>query len=404
VTFGRVWGFTRLASSWGDVTIDQPSPASFPSGYFGWDVAADGDLVAITEPGTVDNVGQVDIFRRSGTSLTRETTMVGGAGMGAGCGRGLALEGERIALACPFNDVFSPEGGTISVFSRASGSWAYAEFVRPPTDTPTIHFGEPVFSHGILFASDEAEDRRGRLWAFDNLTERLRWDPALADDELRALTSDRSVVGHVIGVGAPGASSDAGRAWIYRVGVADGVSCTRSADCMSGSCNAGMCGRAPAGAPCDWTVRCEATAVCSLGTCMALPIDGGMPDAGTPAADAYVAPDAAPDLDAYVPPGVDASFPDAAAPDAASAPDAATSMPDAAASMPDAATDAAGLDAAPVDAASGDASAALDAGADRARIPFSCTCTASSRRDAPLGASVLAALALLLAHRRRTRR
>ena len=394
VTFGRVWGFTRLVSSWGDVTIDQPSPATFPSGYFGWDVAAEGDLVAVTEPGSADNVGEVAIFRRSGTTLTRETTMVGGASLGAGCGRGLALEGERIAIACPFNDLFSPEGGTISVYSRASGSWDYAEFVRPPTDTPTVHFGEPVFSHGILFATDEAEDHRGRLWAFDNVTERLRWDPALADDELRGLTADRTVVGHVLGVGAPGASSDAGRAWIYRVGVADGVSCTRSADCMSGSCNAGTCGRAPAGAPCDWTVRCEATAVCSLGTCMGLPIDAGVPDAAMVTPDAFVAPDAAVEPDAWVPPGVDASFPDAAMPDAAASDDAAVAMGDA--DREDGGTTSS--DAGVPDAAARDAGSASGV---RGRIPFTCTCTASSRQRSPLAAFALASLLAALGSRRR---
>jgi hypothetical protein len=390
LTFGRLWGFTRLASSWGDVTFDQPSPATFPSGYFGWDVAADGDLVAVTEPGGVDNVGEVVVFRRSGTTLTRETTLVGSGLLGSGCGRGLALEGERVAIGCPFNDTFADDAGTITVFAGSGGRWDYSQFVRPADDAGAVHFGEPVFSHGILFATDEAIDRRGRLWAFDGMTERLRWDPALADDELRGLTADRTVVGHVIGVGAPGASSDAGRAWIYRVGVADGVSCSRSADCMSGSCNAGVCGRAPAGAPCDWTVRCEASAVCSLGTCMGLPIDAGMPDAAMPDAgvplDAFVVPDAAMDPDAYVPPGVDASFPDAAAPDAASGEDAGQPV------------DAAGADGGAADVGSRDAGAV---GAARARIPFTCTCRASSRGGAPLALLASSSIATLLWQRRR---
>jgi hypothetical protein len=113
--------------------------------------------------------------------------------------------------------------------------------------------------------------------------------------------------------------------------------------------------------------------------------DAAMPDAGVPL-DAFVVPDAAMDPDAYVPPGVDASFPDAAAPDAASGEDAGQPV------------DAAGADGGAADVGSRDAGAV---GAARARIPFTCTCRASSRGGAPLALLASSSIATLLWQRRR---
>lgn len=383
----RVDAAGNLSSSGDAFTTSAPH-------WFGWSVATDGDVAAVACMGercATGVTGHIFVYaiQRTTGMLTQIADLTPPAvGPAPHCGFGLALSPSLLAVGCRYDAAARPFGGALFVYTRSGSGTAttFGSALRlDPRATVGLRFGDRVaISHELVVASDPqaaavGADGRGAVWAFDGDAPVLR---GYAGVTAAAVGDDRAVrgaaghtVGHVVLVGAPGADAggaDLGAAWLYRLGHRNGGSCTRDADCLSGHCD-GVCGPAPAGARCDWTVTCAAGLSCNAGSCASTTDAGPEPDGGlrmdAGAADAGVEEDAgrmdaAPALDG----GADVDV---------------------------------GRDAALTDA-DADGGEGVDVGAVTPRIPLSCTCriVGSSAARVP-GWSLLALAALGLLARRR---
>ena len=116
----------------------------FASGLFGFSVTASGDRVAAGEPGGAFALGTVSVTRR-----TAPLTWVGdgylvGVEPFAVFGFDVALDGDLLAVGSPLEDEPLLDSGSVDVFEWQGGPWALREHVVDPGADVSDFFGWSV--------------------------------------------------------------------------------------------------------------------------------------------------------------------------------------------------------------------------------------------------------------------
>lgn len=119
-------------------------PGPDASGQLGAALAADGDTVAVAQPGV--GIGQVRVYRLGAIGWGLEATLKPDdsvvPNLGNGFGAALALAGDTLVVGAPFDDNGADNVGAIYVFQRNGTTWAPA--VRVTTLSPQSRYGAAV--------------------------------------------------------------------------------------------------------------------------------------------------------------------------------------------------------------------------------------------------------------------
>ncbi len=173
---GRVVLFDRQASDWIEHATLQASDAT-PWDGFGHAASMSDDVLLVGAPfarvGIEERAGAAYVFRRSGSTWSQETKLVGSQPSAERrLGSAVTVRGERLALGSPDASAGSAGTGRVDLYSFTGSTWALdASLHAPPGHTANAHgFGTSV--------------------------------ALVADD--------------VVAVGAPGQAGLAGRTYVYR--------------------------------------------------------------------------------------------------------------------------------------------------------------------------------------------
>lgn len=144
--------------------------------YFGWSLATDGDLLAVGAPfedsaatgiggeqqdDSARNSGAVYLFRRSGKSWQQEAYLkASNTGEGDGFGWNLALMGDTLAVAAPFEDSAATgidtglegdqqddsvtDSGAVYLFRRDRDGWSQTAYVKASNPGTQDYFGSDI--------------------------------------------------------------------------------------------------------------------------------------------------------------------------------------------------------------------------------------------------------------------
>jgi MYXO-CTERM domain-containing protein len=136
--FGKAWVYTRASGDWANqATLETSMPNGADVGEFGWAVALDGDRVAVGAPyedvGGVLDAGAVYVFERTGSTWSAPTRLVAPDPMiSDNLGTSLALQGDTLVAGAFFNaGGGSPapfRSGRVFVFVRQGSTWQSQSF------------------------------------------------------------------------------------------------------------------------------------------------------------------------------------------------------------------------------------------------------------------------------------
>lgn len=162
-TEGRLYVYEWSGGAWGvTAAIDAPpggSPSVPRSDTYGFDLALDGDVLAVSEPGRVG--GTVFVYRRSASGWSLEETLSrarGELGPVSLFGVQIDLEGNRLVASAAGRVYDGRSLGAAFVYVRdAAGAWIQEAELR--SAEPVIGFGRDVALDGdrILVGVNDAE-------------------------------------------------------------------------------------------------------------------------------------------------------------------------------------------------------------------------------------------------------
>jgi hypothetical protein len=242
---GNAWVYVRTGTTW-DLQARLDSRTNQSGAQFGFDVAIDGDFIVVGVPFDNFNTssdGTVNIFRRSGTTWSRDNTQRGGSSDGRmdsavgesnqRFGQSVAISGTTIVVGAPFQNFNTTDDGTVYVIVRNSGNnqWEYqAQRLGVNQGTSgqnSARLGWSVDVDGDTFIAgeylfDSAQGDQGRAYVFTrsggSWTRRANLEnptPGSSDWFGHAVAVD----GNFAIVGAPlddnARGSDAGAAYTY---------------------------------------------------------------------------------------------------------------------------------------------------------------------------------------------
>ena len=192
----------------------------------GWDVAIDGDVLALSRPGAdVDGIpdrGAIEVYRwTAGTWVLEQEVVVPDAQPWDQLGS-CALEGDVLVAGAPFDDVGGAEdAGSVHVFVRGESGWTETQVLLAPGGQAGDHFGWRVaLDDGLLVVgaplADAPETDRGRVHVFRLSGGVFWWDGSLSAGVSGANSGSAVAVdGEVVAFGAPG-NGVAGSAFVAR--------------------------------------------------------------------------------------------------------------------------------------------------------------------------------------------
>jgi FG-GAP repeat len=120
-------------------------PGPDASGQLGAVLAADGEVVAVAQPGLAES--RVLVYRLGPTGWSLEATLrpettLDGPNAGSGFGAALALSGDTLVVGAPLDDNGAPDVGSAYVFRRIGATWGLD--ARLTTLVPQSRFGAAV--------------------------------------------------------------------------------------------------------------------------------------------------------------------------------------------------------------------------------------------------------------------
>jgi hypothetical protein len=185
-------------------------PGAAANGRLGSAIAADGDFVAVGEPGATD--GRVAIYRRTSAGWTLETTLTAdvAAGPASGFGAALAMSGTTLIVGAPSDDADAVDVGAVYVFVRQNGAWGTVPMRRLTSLSPLSGYGSAVAvtPDGLIAVGSPNEIRgRGAAYVYANLGDTSQSNRVLlvannADDGDH-FGASVAISGTVVLVGAP---------------------------------------------------------------------------------------------------------------------------------------------------------------------------------------------------------
>ncbi len=221
---GAVYLFERQAGIW----VQTSKLTAFDGGAghtFGWDVALEGDLLAVSARGRVAGsvTGVVYVYAHDGTSWVHRTTLVPGGANPYPPQEDFAVHvevaGGRIAASGEYRDQYGALYGRFHVFSEDQGTWT-RELVRDHYNTRTLGFGAETLAPGSIGTHDVVL-HRGVLFVHDHDAASGNWIPggALYGDA-DPFHQDRfgasvAVDGERIAVTAPDDTLDVGAVYFF---------------------------------------------------------------------------------------------------------------------------------------------------------------------------------------------
>lgn len=197
---GKVYVYVRSGTSW-SLQASLLSPTSYPNGRFGTSVAIQGDVVVVGAPGdytpTRGNTGAAYVFLRTGTAWSAATQLAATTSSDSDeIGQDVDIDGGTIVIGCPGDDSdrgcvrpftgsgvswspapelagatgdrygeavaiagdvlmvsasgwlsadgLHPSAGSVAVYNRISGNWAYRERIQAPVPATNAKFGGPL--------------------------------------------------------------------------------------------------------------------------------------------------------------------------------------------------------------------------------------------------------------------
>ncbi len=201
------------------------------SEWYGYAVAADGDVAVIGVPYEVDAgeyTGGAEVYRYDGVEWSLEATFLGEDEAGSSAfGHSVAVSGDILAIAAPVSDSAAPNAGAVYVFRFESGIWEQdAELTASDAeDTDNIGWSVAIYGDRLLVGTpkeDAVAPDAGAAYLFE-------WDGSAWSESAKLTASDGgyahqfgtsvSLFEDVALVGAPNASGIAafsGAAYVYR--------------------------------------------------------------------------------------------------------------------------------------------------------------------------------------------
>ena len=235
---GKVYMFRHNGSTWLEESELFASDGAALD-WFGIDVAIDGNLLivgATRNDDLGDDSGSAYVFRFDGESWIEEAMLLASDGKaGDRFGNRVAVYGEVLAVASIFDDEWGPESGSAYVFVKPAAEWIEEAKVVAPDGAPGDLFAwDLALQDDLLIVGAPRDDGTGvdsgsiylfpksnGQWTFgvnvqpiDAAGDQFGW--ALAANEMQIL------------VGAPFASNEAGKTYVYEV---SGVDCNTNTIC-----------------------------------------------------------------------------------------------------------------------------------------------------------------------------
>ena len=225
---GRAWVHRRTAS--GLDTLGLPLALTTAQGDgFGAAISIAGDWIAVSAPARAGH-GAVEIFRRTGGAWNHIQTIMPGnpAQSGLRFGASLSLSGTTLAVGCPGDASAGPEAGAVVVYRLGNDStWELESTVRAADAAAEDLFGAAVSADGDrlvvgAYRADGAVADAGSVYVFRRsngawaFAQKLLPENALGQSDFGFAVA---VSGDSIAIGAPAAVIEGNRrgtTYLYR--------------------------------------------------------------------------------------------------------------------------------------------------------------------------------------------
>ena len=233
---GAAYIFRETPHGWVEETRLVPH-AIQPGDQVGRDVDASGDAVIISAHGADDNgpdSGSASIFRYDGQHWSEEARLAAHFGEpGDAFGYSVAIFDSLAVVSSLYDDTFGTDAGSASIFQRNGGGWEDSlRKLHPLLPGDGFEFGCSVDiadPNTILVGADLGEligEPIGAAYVFR--FDGYEWNTGYSLINPRFHPLDRfgsAVAGHgdVVGVGASGADSSHGAAFVYDLNCANGA-------------------------------------------------------------------------------------------------------------------------------------------------------------------------------------
>jgi len=240
---GQAYVFTNSGGSWTQTAILDASDAAVGA-KFGQSVAISGNTAVIgaygAPVGANASAGQAYIFTNSGGSWT-QTAILNASDVAGGAqfGQSVAISGNTAVIGAYGATMgANTSAGQVYIFTYSSGSWTQTAILNASDAATNDHFG---FSVGLSDDGDNAvigatgvavnlEDNAGQAYVFQNnggtWTQVALLNASSDAEEDAALGRSVAISGNTVVLGASGAQSFAGRAYVF---TSSGGSWTRTA-------------------------------------------------------------------------------------------------------------------------------------------------------------------------------
>lgn len=144
--------------------------------WFGWDVAISGDvLLSTTRFGDLFtfNGGEVTVFRRTGGSWQEETILIPEDGIGGDYGFAVAVDGDVAAIGAPSRNGAVASTGAVYVYRYNGSEWIEEDLLEGSDLSLQALFGSDIVIEGdrmlisAFNADDSTSNQAGKLYIFD---------------------------------------------------------------------------------------------------------------------------------------------------------------------------------------------------------------------------------------------
>ena len=204
--------YTRSGSTWDGGTYIGDPDSPWDSGWSNAQVAVDGDVVVTGQP--LESASTLRIFRRAGSTWTEDPPLTGDRSA-EGLGHGLALDRGVVLAGAPFDDDLGPNVGAASLFDLVDSGWLARSF---PHSSDEDGFAIAVDGATVAVGAPGASSFSGEAYIYtrgaNGWVELQRITPSdhvIGD----SFGSSVAVAGNVVVVGAPAKSSSSGAAYVF---------------------------------------------------------------------------------------------------------------------------------------------------------------------------------------------
>jgi hypothetical protein len=137
---------------------------------FGWDVALEGDLLAVGATDALGGPGAIYVFGRDGTVWTEVAQLSSATPTtSSALGAALHIEGQTIVAGDGGNSTFGSSVGTAYVFSQRGGTWGEEALLLPSDPGTHLFFGGAVRKCGdrIVVGAATTASVEGAAYVFE---------------------------------------------------------------------------------------------------------------------------------------------------------------------------------------------------------------------------------------------